>query len=139
MAADFTTAEKQRVMYHLGYPAVTSAASIQFGMPAATQTNFLVVSSLNNLLESGKDQVREIVAVMDGIEKQMISAQSRLRAEKLEDLTLRQDETDALEGEYRRWGYRLSDILGAPIYPYSARYRGSGGNTVSSVPIRRSN
>lgn len=131
-----TDGEKQRIRYHLGYPSLTDAASLSFGVPTLNQTNHLVESALNRLLEPSLEQIRSIVRVMDGIELQLISAQSRLRAEKLEELTLRGDECDALEGEYRRWGYRLADIIGAPIYPYSMRYK-SGGNMVTSVPINR--
>lgn len=130
-------AEKARVAYHLGYPALTDAASLQYGVPTLNQTNHLVWSALNRILEPMLEQVRSVVSVMDGIEKQLVSAQSRLRAEKLEELTLRADECDALEAEYRRWGYRLSDTIGAPIYPFSMRYRGSSGMSVTSVPITR--
>lgn len=133
-----TAGEKQRIRYHLGYPSLTDAASVAFGVPTMNQTNFLVESALNRLLVEALEQVRSISTVMDGIETQLISAQGRLRAEKLEELKLRADECDALEGEYRRWGYRLADIIGAPIYPFSMRYKGGGGNMVTSVPITRS-
>jgi hypothetical protein len=132
-----TDGEKQRIRYHLGYPSLTSAASVQFGVPMLNQTNFLVESALNRLLDVALDQVRSISGVMDGVEKQLISAQSRLRAEKLEELTLRGDECDALEAEYRRWGYRLADIIGAPIYPFSMRYKGGGVSMGGSIPITR--
>ena len=129
--------EKQRVAYHMGYPAVTSAASVAFGVPMMTQTNFLVYSILDKLLDSGIDQVRSISTVMDNIETKMIEAQDRLAATQLEELTLREDEIDKLESEYRRWGYRLSDITGAPVYPYSRRYAVGGAGSVSSIPISR--
>jgi hypothetical protein len=132
-----TAGEKQRIRYHLGYPSLTDAASVAFGVPTMNQTNFLVESALNRLLEVSLDQVRQISSIMDNIETQLVSAQSRLRAEKLEELTLRADECDALENEYRRWGYRLADIIGAPIYPFSMRYKGGGSNSVTSVPISR--
>lgn len=132
-----TAGEKQRIRYHLGYPSLTDAASVAFGVPTMNQTNFLVESALNRLLEESLDQVRQITSIMDGIEGQLVTAQGRLRAEKLEELTLRADECDALESEYRRWGYRMADIIGAPIYPFSMRYRGGGSNSVTSVPISR--
>jgi hypothetical protein len=132
-----TLGEKARISYHLGYPALTDAASLQFGVPAFSQTNFLVQNALNRIQEPMLEQVRSISNIMDGIELQLVSAQGRLRAEKLEELTLRKDECDSLEGEYRRWGYRLSDIVGSPIYPFSMRYRGSGSMSVTSVPIHR--
>lgn len=134
MTTPLTAAEKQRVAYHLGYPAVTTAASVAFGVPTLTQTNFLVYNVLDRLLDSALDQVRQISKVMDDIEVKLIEAQERLAATKMEELTLREDEPDKLEGEYRRWGYRLSDIIGAPVYAYSRRYGGGGGNVVQSVP-----
>lgn len=132
-----TAGEKQRIRYHMGYPSLTTAASIQFGVPALNQTNHLVESALLRMLEESLEQIRGIADIMDGIEKQLVSAQGRLRAEKLEELKLRADECDALEAEYRRWGYRLADMIGAPIYPFSMRYKGGGGNMVTSVPIHR--
>jgi hypothetical protein len=121
----------------MGYPAVTSAASVAFGVPLLTQTNFLVYNVLTHLMDSALDQVRSISTVMDGIEMKLIDSQDRLAATQLEELHLREDESDKLEGEYRRWGYRLSDILGAPIYPYSKRYSMASSNTVGNVPINR--
>ena len=129
--------EKQRIRYHLGYPSLSTAASLQFGQPALTQTNFLVESSLNRLLEESLDQVRSITLVMDGIETKLIEAQDRLAAIQLEDLHLREDETDKLEAEYRRWGYRLADIVSCPVYPFSRRYAGGSGNMVQNIPIHR--
>jgi len=132
-----TDAEKQRARYHLGFPALSTAASIQFGQPALTQTNFLVESALGRVLDTALEQVRSIVSVMDNIETKLIDAQDRLAATRLEDLYLREDETDKLESEYRRWGYRLADILSCPVYPFSRRYAGGAGNAVQMVPINR--
>lgn len=136
-SAPLTDAEKQRVAYHMGYPAVTTAATVAFGVPALTQTNWIVYSILDKLMDSALEQVRSISKVMDDVETKLIESQDRLAATRLEDLYLREDEADKLEGEYRRWGYRLSDITGAPIYPYSRRYGSGGANMVQSVPINR--
>lgn len=132
-----TDAEKQRVEYHLGYPAYTSSVSLAFGVPVFTQTLFLLRANLGNLLEVAVEQVRRIVQVMDGVELRLVEAQERLAAIQLEELHLREDEPDKLEREYRRWGHRLADLVGSPIYPYSLRYSGGGGAGVSSVPIQR--
>lgn len=132
----FTDAEKGRIRYHLGYPQVTSAASLAMGVPVFAQTNFVLEANMPKLLETAVEIVRRIIVVMDNIELKLIDAQDRMAAEKLEDLTMRANETDALEGEYRRWGYRLSDTLASPIYPYARRYQASGGNSVVNVPVR---
>lgn len=133
-----TDSEKQRIRYHLGYPALTDAASVAFGVPTMNQTNFLVQSALNRLLEPALEQVRKIVEVMDGIETKLIESQERLAAIKLEELTLRENEPDLLENEYKRWGYRLADIVGSPIYPFSRRYSGGGAGGVTMIPVSRS-
>ncbi len=131
-----TDDEKQRVRYHLGYPAVTSTASVQFGVPAFSQQLFMVENNLTKLLENAVEQVRRISMLMDNIEHKLIDAQDRLAATRLEDLELRADETDSLEGEYRRWGYRLAELVGCPVYLYSERYKAGGANRVTNVTVR---
>lgn len=129
-------AEKERARYHLGYPEIQGAASIQFGIPRPIQTAFLVEHALNNIIGAAEDRVRRILGVMDGIEDQLTDAQPRLAAEKMDELTIRKDEADALEREYVRWGSRLADVLGVPIYPYSARYRTALSGGAGSIPVR---
>ena len=133
--AALTDDEKARVRYHLGYPLLTTAASVQFGQPALTQTSFMVDNALSRLTEPGLNYVRSMSKTMDDIEVKLIEAQDRLAAERLEDLYLRKDEVEALENEYRRWGRRLADTIGAPIYPYSARYQPSGSAVVTNVKV----
>jgi hypothetical protein len=115
---------------------VQPAASIQFGLPRPIQTIFLVETAMNNILQVAEDRVRRIVAVMDGIEEQLIDAQPRLAATQLDELHLREDEPDKLEKEYVRWGCRLADVLGVPIYPYSQRYRNNMGTVAGNVSVR---
>lgn len=134
--AALTPEEKVRIRYHLGYPLLTDAASVQFGLPALTQTSFMVDNSLSRLVEPGLNYVRSISKTMDDIEVKLVEAQDRLAATRLEDLYLRQDEVEVLEGEYRRWGFRLADIVGAPIYPYSKRYQAAGSSAVTNVSVR---
>lgn len=121
----------------MGYPSFTTAASIQFGVPALTQTNFLIERALQPgaLLSEAVDQVRSIVKTMDDIEFKLIDAQDRLAATQLEELHLNNSEPDMLEKEYRRWGYRLADIVGAPIYPYARRYM-VAAEGVTNIAVR---
>lgn len=131
-----TDGEKQRARYHLGYGALTDAASVFYGVPMMNQTNFLVESALNRLLEESLPQVRSLMSVLDGIETKLIEAQDRLAAIQLEDLHLRENEPDMLEREYQRWGYRLADILQCPVYPFSPRYKPIGSNSVTNVNVQ---
>ena len=128
--------EKERVRYHLGYLEVSPAASIQFGIPRPLQTVFLVETAMQNLIENATNRVRSIISVMDGIEQKLVEAQDRLAAIQLDSLKLRENEPDMLEREYVRWGMRLADLLGAPIYPYSQRYRQYMGTRSGSIPVR---
>ena len=132
-----TDEEKQRVRYFLGYPSVAPAVGINFGIPKPIQTLFLVEVAMNNLLPVAEDKVRSILNIMDGIECRLVDAQERLAAKSLDNLTMRADETDALEGEYYRWGGRLADTLGVPFYAYSNRYKRHGGRAFAgSIPVR---
>lgn len=130
-----TDAEKERVRYHMGYLEVQPAASIQFGIPRPLQTVFLLETAMNNLIESATDRVRRVLKIMDDIELKLVESQERLAAIRLGDITLRDSEPDQLEREYVRWGHRLADILGTPIYPYSTRYA-NAGRRVGSIPVR---
>jgi hypothetical protein len=128
--------EKERARYHLGYLAVQPAASIQFGIPRPIQTMFLVETALENIIEEAVDRVRKILKIMDDTEMRLVESQDRLAASALDALKLRENEPDLLEREYVRWGWRLADVLGVPIYPYSNRYRMGAGTRAGSIPVR---
>lgn len=137
MSTSFTDSEKERIRYHLGYLGVSTAASVQFGIPRPLQTLFLVETSMTNILPAAIPRVQRVLAVMDGIEEKLVDAQDRLAAIQLDSLKLREDETEKLENEYVRWGCRLADILGCPIYPYATRYKGRlGGVSAGSIPVK---
>lgn len=127
--------EKERCRYHLGYLEVSPAASLSYGIPRPLQTVFLVETAMNNLIEGACDRVRRILKVMDDIEIKMVEAQDRLAAIQLDTLKLREQEGDQLEHEYVRWGWRLADILGVPIYAYSQRYAKFSGVKAGSIPV----
>jgi hypothetical protein len=128
-------ADKERARYHLGFLAVQPAASISYGIPKPIQTLFLVEVAMNNLLEAAVPRVLRVLGILDGVETKLVEAQDRLAADALGDLKLRKEETDMLEAEYRRWGFRLADILGVPVYAFSNRYKG-GGVRAGNVPVR---
>lgn len=119
--------EKERARYHLGYLNTQQAASIQLGIPTPLQTLFLVDKAFNIVIPAAVPRLRRILRVMDDIEDQLIESQVRLSAKRLDGIELRDNEPDMLEKEYVRWGWRLADMLGVPIYPYSERYKRWGG------------
>ena len=141
-----TEEEKERIRYHLGYMETSfgstmAAASIAFGIPRPAQTVFLLEQAIQILLTNpyAVDRVRSVLQVMDSLEDQLKNAACLLMAESVGEIKLRgakSGETfpDLIEREYQRWGQRLADILGVPLYPYSTRYRKAGG--ARCVPVR---
>jgi hypothetical protein len=115
--------ERERVRYHMGYLSVQPAASIQFGLPAPIQTLFLVELAMTNLLEDGVDRVRQLLQTLDMIEARMRDGVKFLVAESIDNMKIRRDHLDALEDEHTRWAERLSEELGAPLYPGAAKFR----------------
>ncbi len=133
----FSDEDKQRIRNHLGYPSVAPAPSIVYGMPALSQTNFLVERAMELVLDVAQDRVRKLLDVLDNIECRMIDGQQYLIATQLDSLTLRADQLDKLEAEYCRWAARLADMLCAPLYPGAVKFRSlfmQGG--AGSIPVR---
>ena len=121
---------------HLGYPNQQSLASIQWGIPKAMQTLFIVDLALNNLIEEAIPRIRAILKTMDSVECKLICAQDRLAASALDGLKLRENEPEMLEREYVRWGMRLADEIGAPIYAFSTKYRSVASMGAGNIPVR---
>lgn len=135
MALD--ASEKERVRYHLGYLNVQPAPSISFGIPVPLQTLFLLESALNYVLPTAEDRVRRIITILDEIECKMIAGQDYLTVTRVDDIEIRPDHIDQLEHEYCRWASRLSDELGAPLYPGSPKFRSLFmTGIVGSIPVR---
>lgn len=132
----FTDEEKQRIRYHLGYPSVQPAAALTYGIPKPIQTLFLVESAMNLILPVAQDKVRSLLNTLDTIECRLQDAQTRMAAQSIDTLTMRKDEADSLEAEYRRWANRLADVMGVPLYAYSLRFQRSGGTYAGSIPVR---
>jgi len=144
MPSPLTEDEKARVRHHTGYPEMTMAASIQFGVPRPAQLAFLLESAMNQVMTSAVERIRSILQILDDIEQKMIDAQCYLVADKLEELSLAGSSdsqsrlvTDRFEAEYVRWAERLSDIFGVPLYPFSRRFQGrTGGRRVGNIRVR---
>lgn len=137
MTAALTDQDKERVRYHLGYMAPSFAASLSFGLPRPIQTMFIVEQAMVQTVEpNAVARIRCLLDTLDGIEKQLLSVPRALGAERVGNITLRggdpgKSHGDLLEREYVRWAGRLADVLGAPLYPYSARFgRGRGAGMI---------
>lgn len=129
-----STLEKARTRYHLGYMGVGMAGSLTFGLPRPGQTMFMVEIAMQQILPEHEGMLRDLITKCDLIEEKMFAATDRMSATRLGEISLRQDETDALEREYVRWAQRLADVLGVPLYYWSSKFR--GGVTNGSIPVR---
>ncbi|TXH58680.1 MAG: hypothetical protein E6Q97_01430 [Desulfurellales bacterium] len=137
MPVALTPDEKSRVRRHLGYPETTSVSAYAMGIPTTVQGMFLVDSAVDHLEDSAADRVRNLLAILDGMEQKILKAICTLTVESVGDIRMRGAQqgmtgTDLLEREYRRWAQRLADCLGVPMYPYTNRF-GGGIN----IPVSR--
>lgn len=136
----FDAAEKERIRYHMGYLQVAPAAAISFGIPAPIQTMFLVESAMERVLPAAEDRVRKLITILDGIECREEGALDYLVVKQVDSITLREDHVEKLEEQYAKWASKLADVLGAPLYPGSTKFRslfGVGGATqAGSIPVR---
>ena len=116
-------AERVRVKYHLGYPLLSAVPALNAGIPVSTPMLSIVDLAMNSLLPDGEPMVREQIARCDQLDQAIIDAQIRMQVSKVDGVEMREHETDLLDVEYARQAARPSDILHAPFYPFSTRYR----------------
>lgn len=129
-----TTAERERVRYHLGYPQTGPVATIQYGLVRPIQTAFMIETAMNNLIAEAEPRVRELIVACDDIECLLREASKRLLASQIDGIVLRDKEPQRLEEEYLRWAGRLADIFGVPLYAYSNRFA-SNGSKAGNIPV----
>lgn len=129
--------DKARIRYHTGYPNVSEVATLAFGLPVSVETGYLIENMMNVVREEAIPRIRNILDVMDGIEKRMECAATHFSATSLGDITTNLKEDDDLERLYCRWAGRLADILRSPLYKGSLRFQkyvfGAAG---VNVPVR---
>lgn len=119
----------------MGYPNVAAAAAIQLGFPAVSQAMYLVEHAMENLLPESVAMVTNIVGVLQKIEAQEVESLSRLKAQQVGEMKLRNGNDEATEGSLLRsereaWVNKLATILGAPVNPHG---RGSASGLVRII------
>lgn len=131
----FTREEETDILRFLGYPDWTSEAqSIQLGYPAASQPLFLVRDSLGRVSPTARAPIRQYLAELRCIEREMSQSRSRFRADRLGEISLNRTEPGQLREEYRFWQRRLADDLGVVPNPYAQlQYVGMPGGANAKV------
>lgn len=134
-----STADIERARYHMGYMTVTVASSFAFGIPQATETQWMFEDAIKRVLPESEFRVIKILDRLDCIEDKLGEVPADLFAESVGDLRPNLNQGDALEREYARWGMRLADMLGVVIYPYANRFKAAmaSGAKAGNISVRR--
>ena len=115
--------EKSRIRYYLGYPVAVDVTTFTLGIPAVAQTLFILEGQMNKIPEGAVGLVRNCVAVLDGIEAQLVEAQSYFAATRVDNININDNHTAKLDDESRKWTLKLAELLGSPINIYSTRFQ----------------
>lgn len=129
--------EKNRILYHMGYGLVNIASLFTLGMPAMSQPLYIAASAVNHIQVSAIQLVREIVATLDKIDRADVEDIDYIPADSIGELTLAKDRQDRIKIKRRDWAQRLSDVLIAPLNPYSDRFGGAGRPMNFRVAVNR--
>lgn len=126
-----STEEQQKIRRYMGYLGVGLAGSISLGVPSATQPQFILDNAMNRVLPETEPIIREYLIELECIDDQIKQARrTRIKVAKAGEIELRgQEEIDTLYEEYDNWVSRLSDILAAPINPFSELHKRIGGQS----------
>lgn len=132
-------ADKERARYHLGYMEVTVASSFGFGIPQATDTQFMFESAITRVRPESEFRVRKLLDILDEIECRLVRSSEDLFAKRAGDLEPNLSQPDDLEKELVRWACQLAQMLGVMPYPYSQRFRSLSnlGGGAGNVAVRR--
>lgn len=132
-----TDQEKVDGRRHMGYLNVQESATFLLGVPAATQTQFLIEVALNKILPAAENTYRRFIDALNGIECQILENQPNLAAKKVGTIEINSDEFKLIMNQYRFWQGQLANMLGIPVNPFDQRpgFGESGGNGIN-VPVQ---
>lgn len=132
-------ANKERARYHLGYMQVTTASSFGFGIPQATETQFMFESALQRLQANAEPRFISILDKLDEIECRLFRSSEELFAKRAGDLEPNLEQPNDVERELVRWACQLAQMLGIAPYPFSERFKSlsSLGGRAGNVSVRR--
>lgn len=122
-----TQSEKDRAMLHLGFSGTTQYSSAAGPIVAQYPLRTNAAFQLDRVTTEGELRVRTILEKLDYIESLLTDAQDRMAVTSLGEIHIQEAEASKLEDEYRRWGLRLAECIGAQPNLFSQRYSGGGG------------
>jgi uncharacterized protein YdcH (DUF465 family) len=123
----------------MGYLQVQEASTFVLGVPAATQTQFVIEGAFTKVLPSAEARFRRLLDLMDRVEDQIEDNTENVAVDRVDEIELRKDELTQLIKRYKYWQGSLSNLLGVPPNPFDARvglgagYNGGGSGV--NVPV----
>lgn len=116
-----TDRERVKIRHHLGYLNVQNAQTFVLGVPAAVDTQFLIEGAFDKVLPEALGEVRRHLVMLDNVEAQIAENQELLAVTKVGEISVRQDEFEALLVRYDYWRNGLSNLLGVYPNPWDKR------------------
>lgn len=112
--------ERARIKHHLRYPLVHSVSGFMAGQPTTIEALFPVDGSITNLTLEGEQIVRDQLGVCDQAEAALGSMGCHLSAQRVGNITMRDDEFEQRKELYAFHCKRLADSLGCDLNPEGA-------------------
>ena len=117
-----TPEEKVKVRHHLGFLGVAEAFTMQAGIPAGVETQFILEGAMNRILPQSLPLARDLIAKCDQTEEQFFEYQDALVANKVGSIELAgRKGQQAILKQYNYWRQGLANMFGAFCNPYDMR------------------
>ena len=113
--------DAQRARNHMGYGGVSQTGTFQIGIPAATQTSFMIETSLANMLPEALDGFLRTLERLDVIEEDMFGNFDAHTVSKIGNIEINDKAFQRKLRFYRHWQGTLANILQCPPNPYDQR------------------
>ncbi len=128
--AHLTPTQKVKIRHHLGYLGVSSVATFALGVPAATETQFMIEGAMEKLLPESLPELDRLLGILDGIEQQRLDDLELAAVDQVGEIAINQREQGQLLAQYNEWVEALANLLGSMRNPYDKRLpqnRSGGG------------
>lgn len=132
-----TEEDKEKIREHMGYPGTSTASTLALGLPQNIEFAHLIEAQMNRLRETAVEKAREFIAALDMLDREKLDAVGLLAVNQLDTIKIREDQIDQIDRQYYQWACRLADLLRAPLYPGSEKFKRFIGGGCVNVRVRR--
>ncbi len=128
--AQLTPTQKVKIRHHLGYLGVSAVQTFALGVPAATETQFMIEGAMNKLLPESLPELDRHLGILDAIEQQKLDDHELMAVNQVGEIAINQREQEQLLAQYNYWVESLANLLGSCRNPFDKRLpqnRSGGG------------